>query len=208
VPALEALQDRLRAAHTLSVGVSIDSTFSHAAWAEQLGGVSLPLVSDFHPKGEIAESFGLYLADKGICDRATVIFDAGGTVRYANSVTPAGKRDIGALVAECEGIDAGWEGELPEDEKPPGLGENAALYVKERCMFSRWALYARANLHLEEQLPVYNVSFDEEARARLERIGGKDQAPALVLGDEVMYESADIAKHLAKRGSWAWPGLE
>ena len=202
MPALEALDDRLRAAHTVACGVSVDSNFSHAAWAEQLGGVSLPLVSDFHPKAEIAEAFGVYLADKGITDRATVIVDAGGTVRFAESVGPGGKRDIEALVAACEAIDAAWSPGLPDATPPIGLPEGAALYVKDRCMFSRWALYARTNLHLEASLPVVNVSRDPAALEELVRRGGKGQAPALVTADAVLYESADIAKFLGERASW------
>ena len=202
MPALEALQDRLRAAHTLACGISIDTTYCHAAWAEQLGGISFPLISDFQPKGEIAEAFGTYLAKAGLTDRATVIVDAGGTVRYAESVTPAGKRDMSAIVAVCEEIDSAWQGELPVFTAPKGLPEGAALYIKDNCMFSRWALYARANLHLQDVLPVVNVSRDPEARAKLERIGGKSQAPALVVGEQAMYESAEIAKFLAGCGSW------
>jgi hypothetical protein len=208
VPALEALQDRARAAHTLAVGISIDSTYSHAAWAEQLGGVSFPLVSDGFPKGEIAETFGTYLADKGITDRATVIIDAGGVVRYSASVTPAGKRDIDALVAECEAVDRAWTGaELSTDARPEGLEPDTTLYIRDRCMFSRWALYARRNLGLVESLPVRNVSHDADALAALEKLGGKAQAPALAVGSTVMYESAEIAGYLARRTSYAWPGM-
>lgn len=69
-------------------------------------------------------------------------------------------------------------------------------------MFSRWALYARTNLHLETALPVINVSRDPHALAELERRGGKGQAPALAIGDSIMYESADIAKLLAEHASW------
>lgn len=202
MPALEALNARLRAAHTLACGISIDTTFTHAAWAEQLGGVSFPLISDFHPKGEIAEAFGVYLADQGITDRATVIIDAGGTVRYADRVSPRGQRDIAALVSECEAIDAAWSGRLHEASEPPGLPEGAVLYIKDRCMFSRWALCARQNLHLEEVLPVVNVSRDPEGLAELQRRGGKTQAPALAIGDQVIYESADIAKYLTDRCAW------
>lgn len=193
------MADRLRAAHTLPVGISIDTTYCHAAWAEQLGGVSFPLVSDFHPKGEIAEMYGVYLPDKGITDRATVILDANGIVRYAVSVGPGGRRDVEALVAECERIDAEWSGPpLAEPSPNEGLPADAVLYIKDRCMFSRWALYARTNLHLEARLPVVNVSRDADALAELERRGGKPQAPALALADRVMYESADIAKYLAE----------
>lgn len=205
MPALEALNDRLRAAHTLACGISIDSTFAHAAWAEQLGGISFPLISDFHPKGEIASSMGVYLADKGITDRATIIIDADGVVRYTVSVTPAGVRDIMALVAECEKIDDAWQTKLPDDQAPLGLEPNTMLYVRDNCMFSRWALYARRNLHLEESLPVCNVSHDYEAKFELERRGGKAQAPALAVGDRVLYESAQIAAYLSTRCSWTWP---
>ena len=202
MPALEALQDRLRAAHTVACGISVDSAFCHAAWAEQLGGVSLPLIPDFHPKGAIAESFGLYLAERGIDDRATVIIDAGGTVRYVQSVTPAGKRDVPALVAEVERIAADWSGELSVDRPPMGLDADTKMYIRDNCMFSRWALYARCNLRQQDSLPIVNVSHDADARAELERIGGKPQAPALRVGDMVMYESAQIAAYLSTRCSW------
>jgi len=177
----------------------VDSTFSHSAWASALGGIRLPLLADFHPKGEVAKSFGLYLDKRGITDRATVIIDAGGTVRYAASVTPAGERDIEALVAFCEKLDADWQSELPAFPEQPGLPEGAELYIKDRCMFSRWANYARTNLHLTDALPMVNVSVDAEAKARLEARGGKHQAPALVCGDQVMYESADIIRFLVER---------
>lgn len=205
MPALEALNDRLRAAHTLACGISIDTTFTHAAWAEQLGGISLPLISDFHPKGEIARSMGVYLEDKGITDRATVLIDADGKVRYTLCVTPAGVRDMVAMVAECEKLDATWTSKLPEDVQPLGLEPKTTLYVRDNCMFSRWALYARRNLHLEQSLPVCNVSQDAEAKAELERLGGKAQAPALAVGERVMYESAQIAAYLRTRCSWTWP---
>jgi hypothetical protein len=186
-------------------GISIDTTYCHAAWADQLGGICLPLISDFHPKGEIASAMGVYLADKGITDRATIIFDADGTVRFAQSVTPAGVRDVMVLAAECEAIDAEWAGQLPDDAPPKGLEPNTTLFVRDNCMPSRWAMYARRNLHLEDSLPIRNVSRDDEAKAELERLGGKRQAPALVIGEQVLYESAEIAEYLRSRAAWMWP---
>lgn len=168
--------------------------YSNAAWAAALGGISIPLLSDFHPKGAVAQSLGVYLEKAGITDRATILIDAGGTVRYAASVTPAGKRDIDALVALCEQIDADWD--LPEFVVTTSLPADVALYVRDHCMFSRWALYARENLHLD--IPVYNVSVDEGRKAELESLGGKAQAPALRVGDTVMYESAEISRFLVE----------
>jgi alkyl hydroperoxide reductase subunit AhpC len=89
------------------LGVSVDSRFSHDNWAKSLGGVSFPLLQDFHPKGATAEKYGTFLADKGITDRATVIVDKAGVVRYAVSVTPAGERNPKDLLAECQKINKG-----------------------------------------------------------------------------------------------------
>jgi len=86
------------------LGVSIDSRFSHDNWAKSLGGVSFPLLQDFHPKGAMSEKYGAYLADKGITDRATVIVDKQGVVRYSASVTPAGERNPKDLLAECQKV--------------------------------------------------------------------------------------------------------
>ena len=91
-------------ADTQVLGVSIDSIHCHGNWAKSLGGVTFPLLADFHPKGAMAQKYGLYLSDKGITDRATVIVDKNGVVRYAVSVTPAGKRNPKDLLAECQKV--------------------------------------------------------------------------------------------------------
>jgi len=199
MPALEARLADFHAAHPQPVGVSVDSHFSHGAWAESLGGISFPLLADFHPKGAVADSFGLYLADKGLTDRATVLIDAGGVIRHISSVTPSGKRDMQAVLTMCQEHDAGYDGAMEVAADKPGLPDGSVLYVKSSCMFSRWALSARTNLHLEGALPVKNVSDDEAARAELLERGGKNQAPALYSDGELMYESADIAAHLVER---------
>ncbi|MBW2578727.1 MAG: redoxin domain-containing protein, partial [Deltaproteobacteria bacterium] len=103
MPALDALQGRFEAAHTQVVGISIDSVYCHANWADSLGGISVPLLADFHPKGAVAEAFGLYLADNGITDRATVIIDADGVVQHISAVGPGGSRDIDELAGLAEG---------------------------------------------------------------------------------------------------------
>jgi mycoredoxin-dependent peroxiredoxin len=61
------------------LGISIDSVWSHDAFAKSLQ-LSYPLLADFHPKGAVAEQYGLYLADKGITKRATVVIDRNGKV--------------------------------------------------------------------------------------------------------------------------------
>ena len=196
---MERLLPRFSAAHTQVLGISIDSIFCHANWGQSLGGVSFPLLADFHPKGAVAKSFGVYLEDAGITDRATVIVDAGGIVRHAASVTPAGKRDIEQLAAQCETIDRQYGGDLAPIAAPRGLGKVEALFVKSNCGFSRRVLLTCDNLHLRSALAVRNVSDDPEARADLVGLAGKDQAPCLVVDGKVIQESDAIVRYLVER---------
>jgi peroxiredoxin len=63
------------------LGLSVDSVWSHKAFAEKMG-IHYPLLADFHPRGAVADKFGAYLADKGITGRAIAIIDRGGKVAW------------------------------------------------------------------------------------------------------------------------------
>lgn len=64
-------------------GVSVDSAFCHKAFREHLG-VTIPLLSDFNPKGEVARAFGLYAEDHGVAARALVLIGPDGTVEWSH----------------------------------------------------------------------------------------------------------------------------
>jgi peroxiredoxin len=67
------------------VGISVDSIPSHVAFAKSIGGIErYPLLADFHPKGEVSKKYGVWKEDKGICERAVVIVDKQGIVRYVD----------------------------------------------------------------------------------------------------------------------------
>ena len=163
-----------------------------------LGGVSFPLLADFHPKGDVAKAYGLYLDGAGITDRATVIIDADGVVRHVSSVGPGGKRDIAELAALCEEVDGAYQGDLAPFADAPGLEAETVLYIRSNCMFSTNALAALGNLHIDS-IPVRNVSDDQTALNDLVAIAGKGQAPCLVIGGKPFHESADIITYLAGR---------
>jgi peroxiredoxin len=63
------------------LGLSVDSAWSHKAFAEKMN-IRYPLLADFHPRGAVAEKFGMYLADKGITGRAVAIIDKQGKVAW------------------------------------------------------------------------------------------------------------------------------
>jgi len=63
------------------LGVSVDSVWSHKAYAEKMG-IKYSLLADFHPKGAMSEKYGVYLADKGITGRAIAIVNKAGKVAW------------------------------------------------------------------------------------------------------------------------------
>jgi peroxiredoxin len=70
------------------LGLSIDHSWAHRAFRKQLN-VDFTLLADFHPKGQVAELYGAYLAEYGTSNRSLVLIDEEGTVRWVHeSPTP------------------------------------------------------------------------------------------------------------------------
>lgn len=63
------------------LGLSVDSVWSHKAYAEKMG-ITYPLLADFQPRGAVADKFGVFLADKGITGRAVSIIDKDGNLAW------------------------------------------------------------------------------------------------------------------------------
>jgi mycoredoxin-dependent peroxiredoxin len=81
------------------LGISVDSAWAHMAFAKQMG-LEYPLLADFQPRGDAASKYGLYLADKGITARATVIVDKQGKVAWVRVEEIPNARDNKAILAE------------------------------------------------------------------------------------------------------------
>jgi peroxiredoxin len=76
LPQLEARGARL-------YGVSVDSAFCHKAFQQHLG-ITIPLLADFEPKGEVARKYGVYIEERGHNQRALVMVDPDGIVRWSH----------------------------------------------------------------------------------------------------------------------------
>jgi len=63
------------------LGISVDSLYSHGAWAA-VRGITFPLLADFHPKGAVARAYGVYRDTDGFSERALFVVDAEGVIRY------------------------------------------------------------------------------------------------------------------------------
>jgi peroxiredoxin len=79
----EEARDDFTAQGATLYGVSTDATWSQKAFKEKLG-VSIEQLSDFEPKGAASRAFGVYREAIGSPDRALVIVDADGIVRWSH----------------------------------------------------------------------------------------------------------------------------
>ena len=68
---------KLEAADTQVLGVSMDSSFSNKAWAQQIG-VTFPLLSDWG--GDVTKEYGLYNPKYKAARRATFVIGKDGKV--------------------------------------------------------------------------------------------------------------------------------
>lgn len=81
-------------------GISVDSVWSHKAFrdARHLG---FDLLSDANPKGKVAQSYGAYDAEAGLCERALFVIDPQGTISWSYlspmSVNPGANGVLDAL---------------------------------------------------------------------------------------------------------------
>ena len=64
------------------VGISVDGAFCHKAFQEHQG-LTIPLLADFHPKGEVAKAYGVYSEEYGVAGRALVMVGPDGVVQWS-----------------------------------------------------------------------------------------------------------------------------
>jgi peroxiredoxin len=64
------------------VGISVDGVFCHRAFREHMG-IGMPLLADFHPKGEVARAYGVWSEEYGVSSRALVMVGPEGAVEWS-----------------------------------------------------------------------------------------------------------------------------
>lgn len=100
MPALEARLADFQAAGAAILGISIDSVYSHDAWAQHHS-LSFPLLSDIHRT--VCRAYGVHNAERNCAKRSVFIVDKGGTVRFKEEYAPGQLPDpetlLGALRA-------------------------------------------------------------------------------------------------------------
>jgi peroxiredoxin len=85
------------------LGLSVDSVWSHKAYAEKMG-IQYPLLADFHPRGAVAARYGVYLADKGITGRAISIIDRDGKLAWHKNYDIPVVPDLQEVASALSGV--------------------------------------------------------------------------------------------------------
>ena len=80
--ALEANVEALDELGAQAFGISVDAVPSKKAWADAIGVSRTRLLSDFWPHGAAASALGLFRETEGVSERAAVIVDGDGIVRF------------------------------------------------------------------------------------------------------------------------------
>ena len=86
------------------LSLSCDPVPALKVWAQSLGGVGHPLLSDFYPHGKASQGLGTFNAEAGYTLRSVTIVDPQGIVR-AFHLYPAGvlpQADV--VLAELSGL--------------------------------------------------------------------------------------------------------
>ena len=86
------LEQKFGDAHAQVFGVSVDSPFALKAFRKQEN-LTPHLLSDFEPKGAVAQQYGAYLDGLGFATRATFVIDKDGKDAWKQVNSPGEARD-------------------------------------------------------------------------------------------------------------------
>jgi glutaredoxin len=173
----------------------VDSVPCLQAWADSLGGISYPLLSDFYPHGQVAQRYGVLRPD-GTSERAIFVIEKSGIIRYVDVHAIDEQPDnevLFRILAEIEPElaarqprrQAAW---VQEAEAAPQA--DVVLYCTSWCPDCK-----RARLFLEKHDIPYveiNISKDRAAAQRLrDWTGGKEITPTFDIRGKILVEYSE-----------------
>ena len=85
------------------LAISCDSVPTQRVFADQEE-YKFPVLSDFWPHGDVAQAYGVFVAEKGIANRATFVIDINGNIAGEIITDPGQARDFAAYKAIIENL--------------------------------------------------------------------------------------------------------
>jgi glutaredoxin len=172
---------------TQVLGLSVDSVPSLKAWAESLGGIQYPLLSDFYPHGAVAKKYGV-LRPEGHSERALFVIDKAGVLRWAKvydlDVQPDND-ELLRVLAEVDPEAGAWAAAHPATGDDTLPEADVVMYCTSWCPACR-----RARVYLEARgIPYVEVDIarDRTAAARVRQwANGNETTPTFHIRGRVI----------------------
>jgi peroxiredoxin/glutaredoxin len=149
IPAYEAELAKFTVLDTQILALSVDNTASQKAWAESLGGIHYPILSDFWPHGQVALQYGI-LRDEGYTERTVIVIDKQGIVRYVDVHdfnSPPSNLELRRILREIDPEVRDRPEELPDSDKPLPHG-GVVMYCTPWCPDCKRARTLLAQHHI------------------------------------------------------------
>jgi glutaredoxin len=197
------------------LGISVDHVPCLQAWAQSLGGISYPLLSDFWPHGAVSAQYDVLRQTEGFTERAIFIIDKFGIIRYIDVHDIADQPDneeirrvLASLemengttpaISPLEENPAAWSAMELEDEPLPQGG--IILYCARWCKDCK-----NAKAWLDEHGLAYqevDIDYNQAARDQVRKWGnGFLITPTFdIEGDIVLdFDRAKLEETIRKHG--------
>jgi glutaredoxin len=189
---------------TQVLGLSVDSEPCLKAWAESLGGIAYPLLSDFYPHGRVAEMFGV-LRPEGYCERAIVVIDKQGIIRYVDvhdiDEQPENDELFRVLVEVDPTTAPAYDAIMTTAQSSVEPEADVVMYCTPWCQDCPQA----RQYFKEHNIPYLEVdiSRDRAAAARVrEWVGGDETTPTMRIHGKIIvtFDQAKVEAALGKMG--------
>jgi glutaredoxin len=188
---------------TQVLGLSVDGVPTLKAWADSLGGITYPLLSDFYPHGRVAEMYGV-LRSEGYTERAIFVIDKQGLIRYVDVHDIDEQPDNDELLRLLAEIDptvsATYEKIRTEAMSIPEPDAEVVLYCTPWCVDcpqARQYFKEHAIPHVE-----LDISRDRAAARRVRGwAGGVEETPTITIRGQVFvgFDRAKVEAALARK---------
>ncbi|ACN17152.1 peroxiredoxin (AhpC/TSA family protein) [Desulforapulum autotrophicum HRM2] len=84
-------------------GISVDSRATLYSWTRAMKDLWFPVLSDFWPHGQVAQSFGVLRSD-GMAERAIIIVDKRGIIRFLHVSDINVRPELGMIIQALDAI--------------------------------------------------------------------------------------------------------
>ncbi|MBN1136315.1 MAG: redoxin domain-containing protein [Anaerolineae bacterium] len=211
MPSYEQDLRKFEGYNTQVLGISVDHVPCLKAWAESLGDISYPLLSDFWPHGAVAQQYGAFRQEAGHSERALFVIDKEGIIRYIDIHEISQQPDNEHVFQALREIEP--QATIVEDSEPrkipvqvvrpgptaqPARPRSVVMYCRPGCIDCRMA-----RNFLDQRGVAYteiDIRADPQAEARLRKwTGGPLITPVFDIDGKIIidFKRAELEQTLS-----------